>query len=812
MKPFDSICVAVGMLIAAGLAVESWGASFIAKDGKPMAEIIIATNTPRAVKFAAEELQAYIEKISGAKLAITNEAGQDIPVKIYVGKSKYTEELKISDEGLKHGAYKIMSGNPPRADKWGGWLALIGQDKDFVPPEPHLRNRDDLPRVQAEWDKLTGDKFGFPHTQLYKFQGQGFWDYDAFGSLNAVYAFLRSLGVRWYMPGELGEVVPQKKSIELPAVDKTVHPDFALRYPSFMRFGVMPRENVLWQLRMGFNKGLDAIGLDIGHGMNRVMARDETKEAHPEYYALYNGKRDTVFRNTGRPCLSSEGLLQACIRYARKVFDIYGVPQVSTMPQDGYANLCQCELCKGKDSPERGAKGHMSDYVWSFENRVAQEVAKTHPDKKICCAAYGSYELAPTNIAMLSPNLLLTFCQARRDFYNPKIRQYYTDLRKAWMEKMPEKSRQFWVYEYYLHTRPGSVYGYMPVFYPHTIAEDMRSLKGPCLGEFIDMNWEGKFMAVDHLNLYVTAQYWWDAAQDIDALLDEYYELFYGPAKKEMKAFIEYSEANWMDLRKQPEKIDKMFDLLGKAQGKAPADSIYGRRMAFIADYMKPLNDLRAQLAKGREGNPEARAYAQLGKDFKLDGKLDEAFWNDMGGGGLSEVQTGTPPAFGTSFKAFWKDNAIVFGIQCRDVNTNLNIATVRNDDGNLWNGDCVELLIETQSHSYYQISINPAGAVADLDRKGGLETLWSSHAQIATSIGEDGWSVEILIPVADEGQDAVDPLNGLAGRRPTKTYPWYINVCRQRVRDSGKEASAWSPTGKNTFHDTLKFGMLFVE
>ena len=155
MKQFDSICVAVGMLIATGLAVESWGASFIAKDGKPMAEIIIATNTPRAVKFAAEELQAYIEKISGAKLAITNEAGQDIPVKIYVGKSKYTEELKISDEGLKHGAYKIMSGNPPRADKWGGWLALIGQDKDFVPPEPHLRNRDDLPRVQAEWDKGT---------------------------------------------------------------------------------------------------------------------------------------------------------------------------------------------------------------------------------------------------------------------------------------------------------------------------------------------------------------------------------------------------------------------------------------------------------------------------------------------------------------------------------------------------------------------------------------------------------------------------------------------------------------------------------
>jgi hypothetical protein len=191
------------LLVAAGLAAEARGASFIAKDGNPLAEIIIATNAPRAAKFAAEELQAYIEKISGAKLAITNEAGKEIPVKIYVGKSKYTDGLKISDEGLKHGAYKMVPGRD--------WLALIGQDKAFTPPEPHMRGRDDLPRALGEWDKLTGEKFGFPHTQLYKFHGQGFWDYDERGSLNAVYAFLRSLGVRWYMPGDLGEIVPQKK-------------------------------------------------------------------------------------------------------------------------------------------------------------------------------------------------------------------------------------------------------------------------------------------------------------------------------------------------------------------------------------------------------------------------------------------------------------------------------------------------------------------------------------------------------------------------------------------------------------------------
>ena len=48
------------------------------------------------------------------------------------------------------------------------------------------------------------------------------WQFDERGSLNAVCGHLRSLGVRWYLPGELGEVVPKMKSIPLPKLDDTV--------------------------------------------------------------------------------------------------------------------------------------------------------------------------------------------------------------------------------------------------------------------------------------------------------------------------------------------------------------------------------------------------------------------------------------------------------------------------------------------------------------------------------------------------------------------------------------------------------------
>ena len=60
------------------------------------------------------------------------------------------------------------------------------------------------------------------------------------------------------------------------------------------------------------------------------------------------------------------------------------------MPPDGYTAICQCEKCKGKDSPQRNERGLLSDHVWDFVNRVAKEIAKSHPRAKVlnCAMAF----------------------------------------------------------------------------------------------------------------------------------------------------------------------------------------------------------------------------------------------------------------------------------------------------------------------------------------------------------------------------------------------------------------------------------------
>ena len=135
----------------------------------------------------------------------------------------------------------------------------------------------------------------------------------------------------------------------------------------------------------------------------------------------------------------------------------------------------------------------------------------------------------------------------------------------------------------------------MPAYFPHIIAEDLHSLKGQSRGEFIEVyrnywqnndTWDA--LAANHLNCYVTAQFWWNANQDVDALLDDYYEKFYGPARAEMKAFIQYAEANWVKAKTDPEVRSRLFSLIGVAQAVA-GESIYGRRIDMMVQYIKRL-------------------------------------------------------------------------------------------------------------------------------------------------------------------------------------------------------------------------------
>src|SRR5262249_54400851 len=154
-------------------------------------------------------------------------------------------------------------------------------------------------------------------------------------------------------------------------------------------------------------------------------------------------------------------------------------------------------------------------------------------------------------------NIVVGITQARSAFHDAKERQTQEELRAAWRAKT---AHPLIIWDYYLAPRPGHPNESLPMFFTREIAADMKSLKGKAYGDFIEVYRDPKGLkelAANHLNLYVNSRYWWDADQPLEPLLDDYCEKFYGPAAAEMRLFLDFCEANWMKMRKEPDKIDE---------------------------------------------------------------------------------------------------------------------------------------------------------------------------------------------------------------------------------------------------------------
>lgn len=792
---------------------------FVVEKQVARAEIIIAERPTRTQRLAARDLQLYLRKISGAELAIRSVPSVEFPIKLYVGASAHTKKLGISAQGLKYGAYRIVSGE--------NWMAFMGDDTDFVPIEPWPRSSSDIRsgKTQHAWDKITGANWGYPNKQIYKhYSGRNsvfgtdaevptdengdihVWTFDERGSFNAVCGYLRSLGVRWYMPGEIGEVLPRMDSIPLPKIDQTVQPDFPMRILQF-RPAVDRREIMMWGFRLGVRR---PYGRQAAHGFRNMTDNPHTLTNHPDWFALYGGKRhNQPDTKNNQLCYSNEELFREAVRFAQMQFDHLDMDVVSIMPPDGYTAICQCQLCAGKASPELGPRGSLSNYVWGFVNRVAKAIAKSHPGKKISNCAYGVYTEPPSNIDKLEPNVQVIIVGGRRpkDPDQENVRR----IREAWTKKTDNPIE---IFENYPFTSRNF---YLPIFHATELGNSINDTKGISRGEdvWLSMDFSDKAVGLNHFLVYFTARmYWGGKDQDVDALLDDYVNRFYGPAATQMREFFRYCEKHWSAMDRDASRADEALRLFEQAKRAAEAESIYGRRRALIDNYLERLRTRMTVMAQKRGPVPSVR---KVGGDpvtpIIVDGKLDDLPWQKIPSastGKFKENQTGEPPLHATSFKVQWRNQTLYLAIRCEeDTGETLNITTRKNEDAALWYGDTVEILLETDRHSYYQIAVNPAGAIIDMDRgadkANGLR--WSSQAEVATHIGDDHWIVEIGIPVT---QDENDPFHQVIGNQPTIDLPWHINLCRQRSRESGTEHSAFAPTATKGFHVPMKFGHFY--
>lgn len=765
----------VTALLAVAFAQETGAFDLLMPDGTPVRHIVIAPDAPDSVAFAATELQDKLVRRIGRTLELHKDGALQADPAIYLGFSKTTESMGVAlPEGFPTDAFAIKT--------LKNGIVIYGRDYSG-PPIVGLR---DPWHKEAVWNpKLKLQLFGECST------------------LNGMHYFLQNyLGFRWYMPGDIGEVIPEADNVTLPEIAQTCAPSFIYRYP-YCTFFNSSNDGTLWLKHLRFG---GPAPLQINHSFKMPYYAEVCKE-HPEYYALVDGERDVKWGkccvNGPHYCLTNPGVVKMFSDFANKYFDEH--PEQATfpvMPGDGLRRICECPDCSAEINRNLPWEtGSFSNHIWNFVNKVAREVAKKHPDKFITCAAYHQHGDCPD--FPIEKNIMVLIAKRRNGYLNAEYKAYNRKRFDEWKAKV---GGRLICWDYYLDA--DVPWRNLPVQFTKLIAEDIQYMKSVGVkGEFVECPFPTKgnvsFVGMMHLNLYVTSQLYWNPTLDLQELLDEYYELFYGPARDQMKEFWETAEAcrdaagpkhltaspgsirNYMSPVEvfSAEVLRRMIAVLNDAVRVTPADSVYRKRVELIKNEF----DL-GSAALVAMLDMKSRTMT-IGSEF---GRFDEF-----------QSRTGNPFEVKTSFAAAADKENLILKFVCYEPNmSKLNRDKYPKDSAKIWNRDGMEIFIvpdpEILDHAY-QLYVTPGGSVWDCERRSNrIISAYDINAKTEVQAEDDRWLLTVTIPRKDISL--------------TQNRTFWVEFYRYRYfGDIAKDEvhSCWSPTGDSNHFCPEKFGKI---
>lgn len=378
------------------------------------------------------------------------------------------------------------------------------------------------------------------------------------GILYGVYEFLeRFAGVRFYSIE--GAYTPQQSNIKLPE-------KFEFKYKSpfqrramyvFMNNQPLP-DYYLHTVRSRTGINLPQYGFTETFGSpSAAHTYHIYSKDFPEEISWMNpqGKRVQVkHAHSGNICYTNSevrrriaGKLLEFIKSDREKCQKTNAPfpTVYNLSQNDANALCFCEPCK-----TFAAKHNVSGLVIDFTNSVADTVKKQYPDVKIMCFAYKDAVTPPKHGIRVADNVIVQIAHmdwefmplsaprdVLRDLYAPQNREYLK-LLEDWNKIA--KNLAVWDYWklYYdkypsiksaVLSRAGYIKKYRDLGVSHLFIEAEVDNTG-ALESFLD------------LRNYITAKLMYDPDVDVQLLIDDFMQGFYGAAAPFMKEYFYYAE------------------------------------------------------------------------------------------------------------------------------------------------------------------------------------------------------------------------------------------------------------------------------
>lgn len=803
-KLFALLVLFIGINLSAGDIV-------IAEKGQAKADIVLPSAPSVYVKFAADELKQYLDKITGGNFKITDKP--TAAVKIHLGQSPESETAGLKPETLK---------------KDGFFIKAKGNDIFIVGVDNKTAKKVDLFNL--------------------------FYDEPRRATLLGVYEFLEQIGVRWPAPGTVNEYVPRLTDLKISEGIQEIEPffadrqlpgfwDFMSKFPDSKEYCTTANDIFLWGLRLK----LSGRGMVVGCHSERSLKRPDVAGGikdlwadHPERFALIKGERNFEYSCWTDPAITEMWKTAANAYFSGKTPAEAGFPYLKPYlnsawpgpficeddfmidPMDHGASCdgrCRCQRCN--EFREKYPCKDDSEIIWKVIAEVAEDIKRKHPGKFISTLVYPPKMQLPKYVK-IPDNIRVRICiQGPLNVPTPKRMNAELDLVKIWSNALNANKPPLWTYQCeaaFGRKLPGT-----PETYPHLIDGFLKAFRNDIAGMFFEQH------ALSHtyrnLDAYVTARLLWNPDQNVDDILNDYFKSYYGPAAEPVQKLFKRFEDNWIKYWKMAtpdkpktediglgapakelqklvwskvytqEEMQNIDNILKEAAKASAGNTVCGKRIemlrTWIFDIMKTE---RAEVMDKEETRKKIIAHVSLVKDTPLPTEWDKASVYKL----ASASRTKTDLLATGEFQLLHDSKNLYLKAVLKEpeLSKSKTVKERNAGDHDIWKDNDLEIFIYSEeSKDLWQIMINDNGKWSSQKFNTGKAS-WTQmeNLQVKVSSSADGWMVEAAIPLKQLGPGELR-----------------FNLARSRqIKDQPNELSTWSPLAKvGNWHASENYGTL---
>jgi hypothetical protein len=485
----------VWLLMAVGVSVAQspqLPEGILVDEGRSDYRIIISNDLSPSIRYAADELRDHLQQITGVRLPVVADSEPAERHEILVGPSNRLALLGV----------KI---DRPALGKEGYILRTVGSRLVIVGGEPR-------------------------------------------GTLYGVYGLLEDhWGCRWFTPEV--QRIPRRPRLALPQLDEHKSPVFEYReeylWESFdgnwmarnrlngaggrgrlaEKQGIYPTAPPLearhgGDIRFGF-------GFFV-HSMARLVPPGQHFGSHPEYYALWKGKRDSA-----QLCCTNENAIRLCTQSLLAAMRRQPEATVFSVSQNDNQKYCECERCRRL----AGEQGTQMAPLLHLVNRVAEAAEREFPDKIVETLAY-QWSRQPPRSMRPRRNVVVRLCGIECCFSHPLAqgccatnRAFVADL-QAWARVCD----RLWVWDY----ATDFAHYLLPFPNKRVLNDNLRLCAATHVTSVFELGTydtpDGEFEA---LGAYLMAKFLWNPQYDEDLAINEFLEAYYGRGARPIRQYLD---------------------------------------------------------------------------------------------------------------------------------------------------------------------------------------------------------------------------------------------------------------------------------